>query len=284
MVSMARPFLADADFVNKAAAGRADEINTCIACNQACLDHTFRGKRASCLVNPRACHETELIVAEAGDRTEEASPWSAPARPGWPAPPRRRARPSVTCSTAAEIGGQFNLAKQHPGQGGVHETLRYFRTRIERPASTLQLGTRVVQPSADLGRLRPGRRWPPASPRAARHPGIDHPKVLSYLDVLRGRSRWASGGDHRRRRHRLRRGRVPAARRRQPRAWTRPTLLCRVGHRPHYRNRGGLAAAPRPAGAQGLPAAAQDQQGRRRPGQDHRLDPPHCAQEPWRAR
>ena len=140
---MARPLLADADFVNKAAAGRADEINTCIGCNQACLDHVFQQKRASCLVNPRACHETELVFRPAAKKKKIAVVGAGPA--------------GLACSTAladcghsvdlfdaaSEIGGQFNMAKQIPGKEEFHETLRYFRRKIETTGVKLNLNRRV---------------------------------------------------------------------------------------------------------------------------------------------
>jgi 2,4-dienoyl-CoA reductase (NADPH2) len=131
MVSMARPFLADAEFVNKAAAGRADAINTCIACNQACLDHIFSRQLCSCLVNPFACHELDVEVA-AGRRTEEGRrgrrrPGGLAAATNWPSAATR----SRLFDAAAEIGGQFNLARRIPGKEEFGETLRYFGTRLK---------------------------------------------------------------------------------------------------------------------------------------------------------
>ena len=131
MVSMARPFLADADFVAKAAAGRADEINTCIACNQACLDQIFERKVASCLVNPRACHETEIVITRAAQPKRVAVVGAGPAGLAC-ATTAAEAGHAVTLFDAAdEIGGQFNLAKRIPGKEEFAETLRYFRRRIE---------------------------------------------------------------------------------------------------------------------------------------------------------
>jgi 2,4-dienoyl-CoA reductase (NADPH2) len=133
MVSMARPFLADPDFVNKAAAGKATEINTCIGCNQACLDHIFQGKLTSCLVNPRACRETELNYTPA--RSARRLPWWVPARLAWPVPPAAERGHQVTLFDAAsEIGGQFNVAKRIPGKEEFYETLRYFAAVWPLPA------------------------------------------------------------------------------------------------------------------------------------------------------
>ncbi|MDC6133898.1 NADPH-dependent 2,4-dienoyl-CoA reductase, partial [Burkholderia gladioli] len=143
MVSMARPFLADADFVRKAREGRGDEINTCIGCNQACLDHTFAGKVTSCLVNPRACHETEIVIAPAGQRKRIAVVGAGPAGLACAVTAAERGHEVTLIEAAAEIGGQFNLAKKVPGKEEFHETLRYFRRRIESTGVTLRLGERA---------------------------------------------------------------------------------------------------------------------------------------------
>ena len=132
MVSMARPFLADPEFVNKAAAGRAVEINTCIACNQACLDHTFRNELASCLVNPRACHETELNYLPATVKKKVAVVGAGPAGLAAACVLAERGHSVQLFDSAGEIGGQFNMAKRIPGKEEFHETLRYFRHRLER--------------------------------------------------------------------------------------------------------------------------------------------------------
>jgi 2,4-dienoyl-CoA reductase (NADPH2) len=186
MVSMARPMLADAEWVNKAASNRSDEINTCIACNQACLDHTFQLKRASCLVNPRACHETELVFKLALNAKKIAVIGAGPA--------------GLSCATAAadcghevhlfdqadKIGGQFNLAKIIPGKEEFGETLRYFSKKIERSGINLRLNHRVEQAELVNGGYDDIVVATGVRPRALSIPGIDHPKVVSYIDVLKG--------------------------------------------------------------------------------------------------
>jgi 2,4-dienoyl-CoA reductase (NADPH2) len=181
MVSMARPFLADAEFVRKAHEGRADTINTCIACNQACLDHTFAGKITSCLVNPRACHETEIVIRPADARKRIAVVGAGPA--GLSCAVTAAARGHAV--TLYEAGGQFNIAKKVPGKAEFNETLRYFRRHIALHGVDLRLNTRAT-PALLLGErfdeivLATG-----IIPRTPSIEGIDHPKVLSYLDVLR---------------------------------------------------------------------------------------------------
>jgi 2,4-dienoyl-CoA reductase (NADPH2) len=185
MVSMARPFLADADFARKAQQGRADEINTCIACNQACLDHTFKGRRATCLVNPRACHETELIIAPASLKKKIAVVGAGPAGLAFAITAAQRGHEVHLYEAEMEIGGQFNLAKKIPGKEEFHETLRYYRRQIELQGVRLHLGV-FAHPGlfAENGFaevvVATGVR-----PRRIVLPGIDHPKVLGYLDVLR---------------------------------------------------------------------------------------------------
>ncbi len=185
MVSMARPFLADADFVRKARAGRADEINTCIACNQACLDHTFVHKITSCLVNPRACHETELTITPTTQAKRLAVVGAGPAGLAFAVTAAQRGHQVVLFDGADQIGGQFNIAKKVPGKEEFHETLRYFRRQIELHKVELRLGRRVgVDDLADAGFdavvLATG-----IAPRTPAIPGIGHAKVLGYLDVLR---------------------------------------------------------------------------------------------------
>ncbi|MGN8198032.1 FAD-dependent oxidoreductase [Salinisphaera sp. RV14] len=186
MVSMARPFLADPEFVNKARAHRAADINSCIACNQACLDHAFQGKRASCLVNPRAGRETELNFPPVQQPRRIAVIGAGPA--GLEAATRLAARGHRVSlyDEAGAIGGQFNMAKQIPGKEEFFETLRYFRRRVEQTGITLHLNTpATVDTLANEGFdeivIATGVR-----PRRPAIDGIDHPSVASYIDILRG--------------------------------------------------------------------------------------------------
>ena len=183
MVSMARPFLADPDFVNKAAAGRADEINTCIGCNQACLDHIFAGKLTSCLVNPRACRETEITLQPAAGGKTVAVVGAGPAGLACATAAARRGHAVTLFDAADAIGGQFNIAKQIPGKEEFHETLRYFARQLELTGVTVKLGARVG--AAELAGFDEVVLATGIVPRTPPIPGIDHPKVLSYLDVLR---------------------------------------------------------------------------------------------------
>ncbi len=191
MVSMARPFLADADFVRKARQGRADEINTCIACNQACLDHAFQQKIASCLVNPRAAHETELkilpIAASGTARKRIAVVGAGPAGLAAATTLAERGHAVELFDAAAEIGGQFNMAKRIPGKEEFQETLRYFGRRIATTGVQLRLNRRVA--AADLQGFDEVLLATGVSPR---NPGIKgqaegeaRAQVLSYIDVLR---------------------------------------------------------------------------------------------------
>ena len=185
MVSMARPLLADPEWVNKARQGRADDINTCIACNQACLDHVFENKRASCLVNPRACAETELNYTPTASPKRIAVVGAGPAGLACATVCAERGHAVTLFDRAGEIGGQFNLAKRIPGKEEFHETLRYFSRRIEQTGIDLRLQTDVAASQLDGFDevvLATG-----IAPRAIDIPGSDHPKVVSYVDVITGR-------------------------------------------------------------------------------------------------
>ena len=185
MVSMARPFLADAEFVNKAALGKADEINTCIACNQACLDHTFGGKLTSCLVNPRACNETLMIETPAPSKERIAVVGAGPAGLAFATTAARRGFDVTLFDGASEIGGQFNVAKQVPGKEEFHETLRYFGKQIDLTGVTLKLNKRVSAKDLTAAGFKQVVLATGVSPRVPEIEGIGHHKVVGYLDVLR---------------------------------------------------------------------------------------------------
>jgi len=185
MVSMARPFLADAEFVRKAREGRADEINTCIGCNQACLDHTFAGKITSCLVNPRACHETEIVIAPAAAAKRIAVVGAGPAGLSFAVTAAGRGHTVDLFEAGPEIGGQFNIAKKVPGKEEFHETLRYFRRQIDLRGVRLHLNTRASVATLLAGRYDEVVLATGVLPRQPAIDGAEHPKVLGYLDVLR---------------------------------------------------------------------------------------------------
>ena len=187
MVSMARPFLADPDFVIKSQENRADEINTCIGCNQACLDHVFSGIMTSCLVNPRACHETELHIVATTDSKKIAVVGAGPAGLSAATTAASRGHQVTLFDAANEIGGQFNIAKQIPGKEEFYETLRYFQKQIEITGVNLQLNSRVTAEQLNNGGFDEVVIATGISPRMPEIEGIDHPKVLNYLDVIGGK-------------------------------------------------------------------------------------------------
>jgi len=186
MVSMARPFLADPEFVVKAQDDRADEINTCIGCNQACLDHIFAGKLTSCLVNPRACHETELLIAPATHSKKIAVVGAGPAGLAFSTTAAKRGHKVTLFDAASEIGGQFNVAKRIPGKEEFYETLRYFAKQVELTGVELKLDTLVSADMLESAGYDDVVIATGISPRKPDMEGIDHPKVLNYLDVMSG--------------------------------------------------------------------------------------------------
>lgn len=184
LVSMARPLLADPDFLNKAAAGRADEINTCIACNQACLDHVFRNKKASCLVNPRACHETTLVLRPTRVKKSVAVVGAGPAGLATAVSAAERGLSVTLFEKSSDLGGQFKLAMQVPGKEDFRDTLRYYRRRLEVLGVDVRLGVEAGEAeltSYDEVVVATGVR-----PRIPSIPGVDHPRVLRYDEVLSG--------------------------------------------------------------------------------------------------
>jgi 2,4-dienoyl-CoA reductase (NADPH2) len=185
LVSMARPFLADPDWVNKAAAGHADRINTCIACNQACLDHTFANQRATCLVNPRACHETELVYAPVVQRKRIAVVGAGPAGLSAATVAAQRGHAVTLFDALDRIGGQFNIAMRIPGKEEFAETIRYFGRQLELTGVALRLGQRVTRDELVAAGYDDVIVATGVTMRRPRIEGVDHPKVLSYLDVLR---------------------------------------------------------------------------------------------------
>jgi 2,4-dienoyl-CoA reductase (NADPH2) len=184
MVSLARPLLADPEFVRKSADGRADEINTCIACNQACLDHTFVGKISSCLVNPRACHETLLNYVPAGTKRRFAVVGAGPAGLAAATTLAERGHDVELFEASDRIGGQLNMAKVIPGKEEFHEMLRYFRRRLVITGVRIHLGTRADPSTLNHGRFDEVIVATGVYPRDPKIQGQDHPKVLTYSDVL----------------------------------------------------------------------------------------------------
>ncbi|PJZ45536.1 NADPH-dependent 2,4-dienoyl-CoA reductase [Leptospira brenneri] len=184
LVSMARPFLADSFFVNKAAAGKSQEINTCIACNQACLDHIFQGKICSCLVNPRACHETDLIITKTDKPKKVAVVGAGPGGMACSTTLAERGHSVTLFDGQAELGGQLNIARRIPGKEEFKETIRYFGEMVKKHGVELKLNTFVsaedlIQQGFDEVVLATG-----VTPRTPEIPGIHGANVLSYVDVV----------------------------------------------------------------------------------------------------
>ena len=185
MVSLARPLLADPEWANKSRAGKSHAINTCIACNQACLYPVFENKHASCLVNPRACAETELVYTKTYAAKRVAVVGAGPAGLACATVAAERGHRVTLFDAANEIGGQFNYAKRIPGKEEFHETLRYFRHKLEETGVEVKLATQAT--AETLGGFDEVVLATGITPRKVDFPGADHPKVVSYVDVLSGR-------------------------------------------------------------------------------------------------
>ncbi|MGY0645083.1 MAG: oxidoreductase, partial [Paraglaciecola chathamensis] len=185
MVSMARPFLADPDFVLKAIENRSDEINTCIGCNQACLDHVFEGKMTSCLVNPRACHETELSILPTQTPKNIAVIGGGPAGLAAAKTAAERGHKVTLFDSADELGGQFNIAKQVPGKEEFYETIRYFKRQLELHKVTVKLNTRVTASDLNDSDFDDVIVATGIEPRTPPIEGIDHAKVMTYIEVIK---------------------------------------------------------------------------------------------------
>ncbi|WP_328321224.1 NADPH-dependent 2,4-dienoyl-CoA reductase [Streptomyces sp. NBC_00388] len=185
MVSLARPFLADPEFVAKAGQGRADTINTCIGCNQACLDHTFSGLITSCLVNPRACRETELVLSPTRRRKRIGVVGAGPAGLAFAVSAAERGHAVTLFDAADEIGGQLNVARRIPGKEEFDETLRYFRVQLELRGVDVRLKTRATVETLTAGGFDEIVLATGVVPRTPDIPGLDHPSVVGYLEVLR---------------------------------------------------------------------------------------------------
>ena len=186
MIQMARPLLADAFWVNKTATNRVDEINTCIACNQACLDHTFKNKRATCLVNPRAAYETELVYLKTKKPKKVAVVGGGVAGMSAATVAASRGHQVTLFEATNDVGGQFNLAKVVPGKEEFHETIRYFKVQIERTGIELRLNTKVNREQLEREGFDEVIVATGVVPRALKIEGSDAPQVLSYAEVLRG--------------------------------------------------------------------------------------------------
>ena len=186
MVQMARPLLADAFWVNKVATNRVDEINTCIACNQACLDHTFKNKRATCLVNPQAAYETELVYLKTKKPKRVAVVGGGVAGMSAATVAASRGHQVTLFEASSEVGGQFNLAEVVPGKEEFHETIRYFKVQIEKTGVELRLNTKINREQLEREGFDEVVVATGVVPRALKIEGSDAPQVLSYAEVLRG--------------------------------------------------------------------------------------------------
>lgn len=188
MVSMARPFLADPEFVNKAAANTPELINTCIGCNQACLDHTFSLKRATCLVNPRACYETEINFLPTSNKKRIAVMGAGPAGMAFSVYAAMRGHEVVLFEAKSEVGGQFNLARKIPGKEEFNETIRYFLNQIKLHKIDLRLNTRLDAKVLETEKFDEIVIASGVVPRELSLPGFDSPKVVDYQQVLTGQT------------------------------------------------------------------------------------------------
>ena len=283
MVSMARPMLADPDFVAKAAAGQPEAINTCIGCNQACLDHTFSGKITSCLVNPRACHETELVLSPTRLRKRVAVVGAGPAGLACAVSAAERGHEVTLFDAASEIGGQLNVARRVPGKEEFDETAALLPHTSSTRTAWTYASTRLCT-AGDLRRTTTRSSSPPASPRApptSRASTTPASSATSTCCATARRSATASRSSARAASASTSPSSSPTAATRRARTRRRTSAQWGVDMDYTRARRPRRARAARPA-AHRPPAAAQDHQGRRGPRQDHRLDPPHRAQAPRR--
>ena len=278
MVSMARPMLADADFVAKARSGKSAQIAPCIACNQACLDHTFSGKISSCLVNPQACHETELTITPATTPKSIAVVGAGPAGLSTAITAAQRGHAVTLFDRAQEIGGQLNMAKQVPGKEEFHGLVDWYRTMVAEAGVTLRLGQNVT--ATDLAGFDEVIVATGVVPRDPGIPGQDAPNVVSYIDVLRGKVAvgrrvaivGAGGIGFDVAEYLVHEGMSPTE---SLPDWMREWGVADPAeHRAGTRPRRTAAARP---GAQGHASAAQGRETRQAARQDHGMDPPRGA-------